>query len=360
MQNSFGKKIKLNLDGSSHDAKITVTLSGLPAKVFFDETFINNQLTARRPAYPFNSARIEKDTLKIISGIENQYTTGDPIVIVIPNTNHRSKDYHQTLIRPSHADYSSYVKYGVILPGGGIFSGRMSVALVVMGALCQSILVTKNIIIGSHIHRCAGYQDSYQNEELPTLISNNRHQSFVVYNPLVKTNILQKLNELNLSQDSLGAIIETNILNLPAGLGEPFFNSLESIISHGIFSIGGVKGLEFGLGFSFVDQYGSQVNDPFYYDEESLVKTTTNNNGGINGGISNGMPINFKTVFKPPSSIAITQNTIDLNTKTNTKINITGRHDHFYANRAMVAIDNLVAFILLDFALQQFGDVWLD
>ncbi len=359
MNNTLGTKIKLTIKGASHDPKIIATLKGLPSGLKLDFDFIKNQLAARRPSYAFNSPRIEKDNFIITSGLTEQLTNSDPLIIEITNSNYQTKDYPELMIRPSHADYVSLMKYGKIATGGGIFSGRMSVGIVAIGAVCQAILREKDIYIGSHIHRCLNYQDSFDEKDLLELILKNTSESFVVYNPKVKEDMITALNKLSLEKDSTSAIIETFILNLPDKIGDPYFNSLESIISHAIFSIGGVKGIEFGLGFDFINKKGSEVNDTFYYNDKQEVKTRTNHNGGINGGISNGMPISFKTIIKPTSSIGIEQESIDIINKTNVPLTIKGRHDAFFANRALIVINNLLAFVMLDAIIKEYGREWL-
>ncbi len=363
MSNQIGKYLKLQLFGESHAFGLGVVIEGLPAGLAVDQQQIIKQLRARQSSFDFNTPRKENDDFAFISGVYQDKTNGNPVALIIYNKQQHSGDYdyYKRIMRSGHADYVAQVKYEGYNDhrGGGIFSGRLTAAIVAGGAIALSILQKKNILIGSHIQQLQMLQDKYDPADLASLLKQEHQDNFVVYDQDIRQQMLERIQFYSQDDDSLGAIVETNILNLPVGLGEPFFWGLEAALAQAIFSIPGIKALEFGDGFALVHKTGSQVNDSFYYDQQSQVKTRTNHLGGINGGISNGMPLNFKTMVRPPASIAKLQHTIDLDSQKNITHIVKGRHDSFIANRTMVVIDNLSAFIILDLALSQFGKEWL-
>ena len=274
------------------------------------------------------------------------------MTILIENTNTRSNDYEKTKyrLRPSHADYTANEKYmgWQDYRGGGHFSGRITAPLVAAGAIAMQVLKEKGILIGSHIQKSRTIQDipfSDDTEELQAQIERVNTMDFAVLDTEAASAMKAMIEEAANEGDSVGGILESCILNVPAGLGEPFFDSLESTLSHLLFSVPAVKGIEFGLGFGFADIYGSEANDPITYDNG--FHTATNNNGGING-ISNGMPIRIRTVIKPTASIYKEQNTVDLKTHEAVKLQIQGRHDPAIIHRARIVVDSVLAIGILD------------
>lgn len=356
MKNTIGDNLTLTLFGESHGAFIGAVLDGVAPGIKVDDEFIKTQLSRRRPQNKIETARVEADEYIIASGVFNGYTTGAPLAIIIPNQNVKSKDYDElkNIARPSHADYAAYVKYHgfVDYRGGGHFSGRITAPIVALGSIIIKALEQKNIYIGTHILRCGNVKD--QNflgtaEELKIL--NNKN--FPVLSDIeedVKTEILKCAQ----TGDSIGGILQTEIVGLPAGLGDPWFSSVEGKLSNALFSIGGIKGVEFGLGFGFGDKTGSNSNDAFYI-EDGIVKTQTNNNGGINGGITNGMPVVFNCAVKPTPSISLPQETIDFVKKENVSLSIKGRHDPAIIRRMAVVIDSITALVVADLLTTKYG-----
>lgn len=365
MKSTIGEAISITLFGESHGNGIGVLIDGLCPGITLDMDYINHQLTLRKPKGRISTARKESDEMNIVSGYFDDHTTGTPLCILMENSNTRSKDYSKTkdLMRPSHADYTANMKYLGFQDyrGGGHFSGRLTAPLVAAGSICNQILKKKGILIGSHLKQINNLVDdsfSQDEKELIQQIHEMNHAYFPVLNNKKQEEMIQLIEQHANDGDSVGGIIESTIINLPAGVGEPFFHSIESVLSQLIFSIPGVKGIEFGLGFDFVNHTGSEVNDTFYMDKEE-VKTKTNNNGGINGGISNGMPITLKTVLKPTASIYKKQETINYKSKEDTVLQIEGRHDPAIVHRARVVIDSVIAIGLLDLLTQRYGYLWM-
>lgn len=363
MKSTFGNNINISLFGESHSQAIGVVINGLAPGIKLDLEFIHHQLNLRKPKGKISTARQEADEFEIVSGFFNGFTTGTPLCLMIYNKSQKSSDYEKTksILRPSHADFTGikkYIGYGDYR-GGGHFSGRITAPLVAAGAICIHILKQKGITIGTHIKSCHGIEDvdfSSENDVLRIELDALNDKYFPLISDEKSKEMLAEIELAQQNGDSVGGILETVAINVPAGIGEPFFNSIESTISHLLFSIPAVKGVEFGLGFDFAKMTGSQANDPFYYDK--LVKTATNNNGGINGGISNGMPIVIKTVIKPTPSIYNEQNSVDINTLENVKLNIEGRHDPAIIHRARVVVDSVVAIGLVDLFCERYGYMW--
>lgn len=357
MSSIIGENIKVSLFGESHGPLVGATIHGLKAGIKIDEDFIRHQMKLRQANDELSTKRKEVDEVKIVSGVFNGYTTGTPLTVVIENKNVISEDYPK-MFRPSHADYTQEIKYNGFQDyrGGGHFSGRLTAPLVALGSIAISVLKNKGVQIGSHIQSIHNINDDaldYNN--LNQFFDYVNHEVFPVLNLEKKILMVKEIETARDSLDSVGGVIETVVI-LEKGVGEPFFNSLESKLSQYLFSVPGVKGIEFGLGFGFSSYYGSQVNDEFYYDNE--VKTKINNNGGINGGISNGMPIVFRVCLKPTPSIGKVQNSIDGNMN-NISLEIKGRHDPCIVRRARVVIDSLVALALLDLITINEGNKWM-
>ncbi|MEE5992253.1 MAG: chorismate synthase [Oscillospiraceae bacterium] len=361
MKNTFGQNIAVTIYGESHGESIGVVLDGMTAGIPVNRDFINAQLALRRPSGKISTSRQEQDEFKIVSGVFEGRTTGTPICIVIPNTQTRSKDYSATraLARPSHADYTANCKYHGFedYRGGGHFSGRITAGLVAGGAIALTALKGKGIQIGTHIARCGAVKDrAFQ--DVAKDIEFLKDRSFAVLEESAEIEMKQKIEEIAKEGDSVGGVLETAVIGVPAGVGEPWFDTLEGVLSHALFSIPAIKGVQFGEAFSMVDLMGSQYNDSFRMDGDKIV-TATNHNGGINGGISNGMPILFQCAVKPTPSIYKEQETVNFFTKENAVLQIQGRHDPAIIHRARVVVDSVTALVLCDVLSGRFGTDWL-
>ena len=361
MKNTFGTSVAVTLFGESHGEYIGAILDGLAPGIQIDEDYIAHMLTLRRPAGKISTPRQERDAYKIVSGVLNGKTTGTPITILIPNENVKSSDYAQlaTVARPSHADYAAQCKYHGYQDtrGGGHFSGRITAALVAAGAICKYALEQKDIRIGTHVKRCAGISDrDFQN--LQRDVESLSQKEFAVLDESAEQEMRQAILAAAAEGDSVGGILETAIIGMPVGIGEPWFDSVESMLSHMLFSIPAVKGIEFGAGFSIADLKGSEANDPMKLENGTII-TTTNNNGGVNGGITNGMPIIFRTAIKPTPTIFKPQNTVDFHTMTETVLEPKGRHDPAIVHRARVVQDAATAIVMCDALAMRYGTDWL-
>ncbi len=366
MKSTFGKALTISLFGESHGKAIGVIIDGLAPGIKLDLDHIRHQLDLRKPQGKLSTARQEEDDFEIWSGFFQGYTTGSPLCLTIPNKSQESRDYEATknLLRPAHADFTAFEKYQGFQDyrGGGHFSGRITAPLVAAGAICIQILKTKGIAIGSHIKRCGGIVDAdFPTDEAVAVNTINRLNN--LYFPAIDEEagaaMQHKIEAAKEQRDSLGGIVETLVIGLPTGIGEPFFYSVESVLSHLLFSIPAVKGVEFGLGFGYADALGSQVNDSFYFDsEKEAIRTKSNNNGGLNGGITNGMPIVLRCAVKPTPSIYQPQNTVDYEKKADTVLEIKGRHDPAIIHRARVVVDSVVAIGLVDLFCERFGTTW--
>lgn len=355
MKNTFGQSVAITLFGESHGEYIGAVLDGMAPGLTVDEAFIRHQLSLRRPQGKISTARVEADEFKIISGVFEGKTTGTPLCILIPNTNTRSKDYNRNIPRPGHADYAAECKYhGYQDPrGGGHFSGRITAALVAAGAIAISALRQNGILVGTHISRISDICDrsfnSYESD-IETLAD----LSFPVLD-FQKADLMRACIEDAASEgDSVGGILETAVIGLPAGIGEPWFDTVEGVLSHALFSIPAIKGVEFGEGFGMADLRGSEANDALRI-ENGRVITATNHNGGINGGITNGMPLIFRCAVKPTPSIFQEQESVDLASGQNTTLTLQGRHDPAIIHRARVVVDSVVALVLCDLLALRFG-----
>ena len=394
-KNTFGNSVTITIFGASHGAEIGAVLDGLAPGIPVKEEFIAEKLSLRRPAGAISTGRVEPDRFRIVSGVFEGRTTGTAVCILIPNENTRSKDYSATrfLARPGHADYTANCKYHGYedYRGGGHFSGRVTAALVAAGAIALSALEDKGILIGTHIARCAGVADrgfaggaglgsavsagagsgsavsaatgsgstvsaglEVLNADIRALSASN----FAVLDPAAAAMMRAEIERAAAEGDSVGGILETAVTGLPAGVGEPWFDSLESVLSHALFSIPAVKGVEFGDGFALADLRGSTANDSFRMSDGTIV-TATNRNGGINGGISNGMPLIFRCAVKPTPSIFKEQDTVDFSAGTDEKLLLKGRHDPAIVHRARVVVDSVCALVLCDMLAQRFGTDFL-
>ncbi len=363
MKNTFGQSVLTTVFGESHGDAVGVIIDGLAPGIDVDNDFIAYQLSKRRPSGKTDTPRREMDNFQILSGVFNGKTTGTPIAIVIPNENTKSSDYNYGIARPSHADYTAYAKYHGYedYRGGGHFSGRVTAGLVAGGAIAISALKRLGINIGTHILKCGdAYDTIFENTNIENAILSLQNKTFPVISDEAEDKITAEILKVAEEKDSIGGLIETAITGVPAGVGEPWFDSVESLISHALFSIGGIKGVQFGAGNTFAEMKGSQANDSFRYQNGKVI-TKTNSNGGINGGITNGMPITFTCSVKPTPSIGKEQSTINFLTGENDKIEIKGRHDPAIIRRICVVIDSVCALTLCDLLAQRYGtDVFLN
>lgn len=356
MAATFGNIFRITLFGESHSAAIGVVLDGVPAGVALDMEQIEKEMKRRAPGKnKLSTPRAESDMPQIQSGVFEGRTTGTPICAIIPNTNTRSGDYNPDVLRPSHADFTGMVRYNGFgdYRGGGHFSGRLTAPLVFAGAVAKQVIQAYGVAVFAHIQNIGNVTDasfleaglteeslqSLQKETLPVL---NKEKA-----PLMEAEILAAREQA----DSVGGSIEAMICGLPAGLGSPFFDSVESRIAHMLFSVPAVKAVEFGIGKEFAFLRGSEANDPFCL-EDGKVKTKTNHNGGINGGITNGMPVLVTTTIKPTPSIGQEQETVNIKENKEVTYSVCGRHDPCIVQRAVPVIEAALSVVTLDLILE--------
>jgi len=353
MSATWGNKIKYTIFGESHGKGIGMTIDGLPPGLALDLREITREMSRRAPGRnTLSTARSETDAFTIWSGFVNGKTTGTPLCAIIENQDQRSKDYEELAqkFRPGHADFSGFIKYKGFndIRGGGHFSGRLTAPIVFAGAIAKQILKQKDIVIGAHIQRidsvCEPNFDAVTIDE--ATLTNLTQQTFSVMDPLIGEQMKECILSAKTAGDSVGGIIETAVLHIPAGHGDPFFDSFESTLSHLLFSIPAIKGVEFGAGFDFAQMRGSVANDAMY-NQDGVTKTSTNHNGGILGGITNGMPVVFRVVVKPTASIYIEQQTVD-SKGDNVTLIVKGRHDPCIVPRAVPVVESVTAMAVLD------------
>ena len=361
MKNTFGTSVAVTLFGESHGNAVGAVLDGLAPGIPVDEGFIAHQLTLRRPFGEISTMRVEPDRFELVSGVFQGRTTGTPFCILIPNEAADSGAYEaaRALARPGHADYTAYVKYHGFedFRGGGHFSGRVTAALVAAGAVAISALRDRGIVIGTHIARCGGVNDRAFSElatELPAL----NEKVFAVLDEDAGARMRAAVAAAAAEGDSVGGLLETAVTGLPAGVGEPWFDTLEGLLAHALFSIPGVKGVDFGGAFDRTDARGSEWNDAFFMDG-GAVRTKTNHSGGVNGGVSNGMPLLLRCAVKPTPSISRSQETVNFIRNENAALTVEGHHDPAIVHRARVVADSVAALVLCDALALRFGTDWL-
>jgi chorismate synthase len=361
MKNTFGSSVSVTIFGESHGGMIGAVLDGIAPGIEVDEEFIAAQMDLRKAVGKISTARHEADEVRIVSGVFNGRTTGTPITLLIANQDQHSRDYGELAYkaRPGHADFTAQMKYHGFqdFRGGGHFSGRITAGLVAAGAIAIKALRAKGINIGTHILTCGGISDRSFGD-LNADIARLSTADFAVLDDSVKEPMIKRIEAARDESDSVGGRLETAITGFPAGVGEPWFDTLESVLSHMIFSIPAVKGVEFGDGFALADMTGSTANDPFRAGADG-VTTLTNHSGGILGGISDGMPIIIRTAVKPTPSIFKEQQTVDMRDMSDTELVIKGRHDPAVIHRARVVVDSAVALVLCDQLALRFGTDWL-
>ena len=370
MKNTFGADLALTIFGESHGRAVGAVLDGMAAGVPVDEAFLAACMDKRRARGDgLSTPRVEADAVQLLSGVVNGRTTGTAIALMIENRNTRSADYAKTadLLRPGHADYTAYAKYHGFQDarGGGHFSGRVTAALVAGGAIVLGALDRAGINIATHIGRCAGVADTPFALDDPAALAAQaerllaKAEGFALLDPAVEEPMKAAIRAAGAAGDSVGGVLETAVLGLPAGVGEPYFDSVESTLAHLAFSIPAVKGIEFGTGFGFADQKGSEANDAFRMQNGRVV-TATNHNAGLNGGISNGMPVVFRTVVKPTPSIYKQQDTVDYIAKKDAKLSIQGRHDPCIVPRAAIVQTCAAALAVGDLLTARYGTAWME
>ena len=354
MRGSFGEHFRLSIFGESHGDAIGIVIDGVPAGFRIDEDEIAFHMQRRAPGRdPSSTPRFETDRVRILSGVLNGCATGTPICGLIENKNTRSSDYAELshLMRPGHADYAGYVKYsGYNDPrGGGHFSGRLTAPLVFAGSIARQLLAVRGITIGAHIASIGSFDDRLfdpvhlSSEVLEDLC----RASFPLLDPAQEGPIRAAIADAKASGDSIGGSVECAACGVPAGIGSPFFGSLESVFSQLAFSIPAVKSLSFGSGEKFSRMHGSEANDALHV-VDGQIRTITNHNGGVTGGITNGMPVILRITVKPTPSISIPQSTVDVSSMADASLQIKGRHDPCIVPRAVPVIESALAVTLVE------------
>lgn len=355
MSSNFGEKVKITIFGQSHSEAIGVVIDGLPVGEAIDMEQVQQFMERRAPGRnAYSTPRKEGDVPRVVSGLFEGKTCGAPICAIIENTNTRSKDYDKLkdLPRPGHADFTAWVKYDGYNDhrGGGHFSGRLTAPLCFAGAVCKQILERKGIHVGAHILSIKGVKDTpfdavhIAAEALQAVTA----KAFPVQEDAAGEAMQAAIAAAKKKGDSVGGIIECAVTGLPAGVGEPMFDGLESRLAAAVFAIPAVKGVEFGAGFGVADLFGSENNDDFIYNADGAVETKTNNHGGSLGGISSGMPLVFRAAFKPTPSISMEQDTISISKRENDKLAVVGRHDPCIVPRAVPCVEAAAAVTILD------------
>ncbi|MEG2413667.1 MAG: chorismate synthase [Clostridia bacterium] len=353
MSGMWGNKLKLSIWGESHGEAIGIVVDGLPSGIVLDMQAIEKEMARRAPnGGEFSTQRKEADKVEILSGFFDGHTTGTPLCAMIRNSNTRSADYGKTkdLPRPSHSDYGYYVQSNGNndFRGGGHSSGRITAPLVFAGAICKQLLRERGIEICSHLLNVGNVRDTRFGVDIPQELT-KRLQDMAL--PLIDSGkekeIAQVVADARKQGDSVGGGIEVAICGVSAGVGQPFFNSIESTLAGLLFSVPAVKGIEFGNGFAMTEMFGSQANDQFCL-QDGKIKTITNNNGGVCGGIANGMPIVFNVAIKPTPSIYKEQQSVNLATMQEEKLTIEGRHDPCIVVRALPVIESVAAIAIYE------------
>lgn len=358
MSGIYGMNIKMAIYGESHGVSIGLVIDGVPPGLQLDLEQIEKEMARRAPGKnQLSTQRKESDSFAIQSGFFEGYTTGTPLCVVIKNSDQHSKDYSilKDKMRPGHADYAGFVRYQGFndYRGGGHFSGRLTAPLVFMGAVAKQALAQAGILVGAHILQIADIKEENFN---PLGIEDKKiaelaGKDFAVMDDTIGEKMQAKILEAKAELNSVGGVIEAMVTNVPAGLGAPYFDSVESRLSHVLFSVPAVKGVEFGDGFGISAMTGAEANDQLHYEEGKVV-AETNHNGGITGGITNGMPVIFRVAIKPTPSISREQKTISLQEKCDTTLTIVGRHDPCIVQRAVPVIEAVTAWTMWDLLLE--------
>ncbi len=354
MGNSFGKLFTITSFGESHGRCVGVIIDGCPAGLSITEADIQSEVNKRKPGASLAATtRVEADKVEILAGVFEGKTTGAPICLLVWNKDVDSSEYEKMrfLPRPGHADYTAFMKYGGFndFRGGGRFSGRITATFVMAGAVARKLLSLIGIEVLAHTIEIGGIKAKPQEFDR---IKENVDQNPLKCADLAAAEDMSKvIEQVKAEGDSIGGIVEGIARNVPVGLGEPVFDTLDGDLAQALFAIPAVKGVEFGSGFSAAGKRGSENNDPFTIRDGKII-TMTNNAGGILGGISNGMPIVVRVAVKPTSSIAKSQPTVDLQNMKNTSLLVKGRHDICIVPRAVAVVEAMMAVTICDFAMR--------
>ena len=354
MSSTFGNKVKISVFGESHGNGIGVVIDGLPAGFKVNMDAVLAQMARRAPGRDKTATpRKEKDLPKILSGMLEDTLTGAPLCAVIENTNTRSGDYGNlmTCPRPGHSDYTAYVKYNASndVRGGGHFSGRITAPLVFAGAVCRQLLAAQGVRVAAHIYSIGNVHDKpFDPVHIDgALMERLSLSSFALIDRGAEESMRAEVEDARMQLDSVGGVIECAVTGVPAGFGGPMFDGVEGVIAQALFGIPAIKGVEFGSGFASAAMRGSQNNDPFRVEDGKVV-TSTNNCGGILGGITDGMPLVFRAAVKPTPSIGQVQQSVDLQTMQNTELTVNGRHDPCIVPRAVPVVEAMTAIALMN------------
>ena len=347
--------MRYSIFGESHGPAIGVVLEQVPPGLVLDREAISKEMARRAPGKsPLSTARKEADVPEILSGVFDGKTTGTPLCAIIHNSDHHSKDYAKTrfLARPSHGDYTGFVRYQGCndYRGGGHFSGRLTAPLVFAGAVAKQLLAQRGITVGAHISQIGTVKDkSFADTQLtPTLFQTLSEKAFPTVDDQAGAAMQAEILQAREESDSIGGAIQCAVLGLPVGVGSPDLGcNVEGVLAQHLFAVPAVKGISFSAGFAFASMRGSAANDPFYMDG-GQVKTRTNHSGGVNGGISNGMPVLFQVAIRPTPSIGQEQNTINFSTMEDAKLTIQGRHDPCIVHRAVPVIEAAAALAICE------------
>ena len=357
MSSEFGRTLRVGVFGQSHGAAIGVSIDGLPAGERIDLAELQAFLDRRRPGKsPLSTARKENDVPQFLSGLRDGVTCGSPLCAVIYNSDQHSSDYTEPADkpRPSHADYTAWVKWGgqADMRGGGHFSGRLTAPLCIAGGIAKQILARRGVFVGAHLKEVAGIPDApFPLRPSAELFQEVAAKAFPVLDDGAGERMRAAILAAREDLDSVGGIVECAATGLPAGLGDPMFDGVENRLAAALFGIPAVKGLEFGAGFDAARLRGSENNDPFVLDHGAAA-AESNRAGGILGGITTGMPLLLRAAFKPTPSIARPQRTVRLSTMEETDLEIRGRHDPCIAHRAVPVVEAVTAAVLLDLLLE--------
>jgi len=361
MNSEFGERIKVSIFGQSHSQAIGAVITGLPAGLKLDTDYIDSFMKRRAPGRNiYSTQRKEPDKPSVVSGLAGGYTTGDPLCVVIKNTNTISSDYtgFKDTPRPSHSDYPLFVKTGGYndIRGGGHSSGRLTAPLCFAGAIALQILKKFGIEVGAHIYSIGGAEDTPfdMTDISPELLAKVKEKDFPTISDDAGKLMRVEIEKARLELDSIGGIIECAAVILPAGLGSPMFDGVENKIAAAVFGIPAVRGIEFGAGFKASKMRGSEHNDP-YFIKDGKIATKTNNHGGAIGGITTGMPLVFRAAIKPTPSISKEQDTVSISEMENKKLAIKGRHDPCIVPRAVPVFEAVTALAILDLMINEYG-----
>ena len=353
MANSFGKVFTITSFGESHGKCIGVIVDGCPAGLALSQSYIQKEVDDRRPGAVGTTNRMEKDRVEIFSGIFNNITTGAPICLLLRNEDVDSSEYEKTVLqhRPGHADYTAFIKYGGFndYRGGGRFSGRITAGFVMAGAIAKKLLKRIEVKVIAYTVEIGGVEA--EPKRLDEIIENVSKNDIRCADLKAAQKMETLINETRKHGDSVGGIIKGLAINMPVGLGEPVFDTLEGDLAKALFAIPAVKGVEFGSGFISARRKGSENNDQFIV-KDGRVSTETNNSGGILGGISNGMPLELRVVIKPTASVSKKQQALNIEKMKVVDMSVVGRHDTCIVPRAVVVVESMIAITLCDFSIR--------